>query len=84
MMGADFYESAGELRTNRRKGIPDVGIGSGCAIRGAIIDKNARIGNGVTIENRKGIEHADGKGYAIRDGIVVIAKNAVIPDGTTL
>lgn len=84
MMGADFYESAGELRANRRKGIPDVGIGPGCVIRGAIIDKNARIGNGVTIENPKGLEHADAKGYAIRDGIVVIAKNAVIPDGTAL
>jgi len=84
MMGADFYETPGELRTNRREKIPAVGIGAGSTIRGAIIDKNARIGENVTVENRQGLEHCDGEGYAIRDGIVVIEKNACIPGGTVI
>ena len=50
----------------------------------AIIDKNARIGDGVVIRNVEGVEEADGEGYCIRDGIVVILKNAVIPVGTVI
>ena len=84
MMGADFYEAPGDLRSNRRKGLPNVGIGAGSTIRGAIIDKNARIGEKVRIENTRRLERSEGKGYAIRDGIVVIEKSAVIPDHTVI
>ena len=47
-----------------------------------VIDKNARIGNGVRLVNEAGIEHADGDGYYIRSGIIVVPKGGIIPDGT--
>jgi len=85
MMGADFYETPEQKAENRHLGRPDVGVGRGSNIEGVIIDKNARIGEGVTIR-----PHAPDEGmvetenYVIRDGIVVIPKNAVIPDGTVI
>jgi len=65
-------------------GAPPVGIGEGSEIENAIIDKNARIGRNVKIGNREGVQEADGDGWAIRDGIVVIPKNSVVPDGTVI
>jgi glucose-1-phosphate adenylyltransferase len=65
-------------------GSPPVGIGEGTQIENAIIDKNARIGRNVRIVNAGGLEEADGEGWAIRDGIVVVPKNAIIPDGTVI
>jgi glucose-1-phosphate adenylyltransferase len=65
-------------------GDPAPGIGEGCEISNAIIDKNARIGRGVKICNESGVSEAEGEGWAIRDGIVVVAKNAVIPDGSVI
>jgi glucose-1-phosphate adenylyltransferase len=67
-----------------RPGEPPPGIGPGSEISGAIIDKNARIGRNVRICNERGVDEAEGEGWAIRDGIVVVAKNAVIPDGTVI
>jgi glucose-1-phosphate adenylyltransferase len=67
-----------------RPGDPPVGVGEGCEISNAIIDKNARIGRGVRICNERGVQEADGDGWAIRDGIVVVEKNAVVPDGTVI
>ena len=67
-----------------RPGDPPVGVGEGCEISNAIIDKNARIGRGVRICNELGVQEADGDGWAIRDGIVVVEKNAVVPDGTVI
>lgn len=78
VMGVDsYYPEAPE-------GSPPVGIGPGSRIENAIIDKNARIGRGVRILNRDGLDHADGDGWAIRDGIVVIPKNGIISDGTEI
>lgn len=65
-------------------GAPPVGIGEGSEIANAIIDKNARIGRNVRISNRDGVREATGDGWAIRDGIVVIPKNSVVPDGTVI
>jgi glucose-1-phosphate adenylyltransferase len=85
MMGADFYETPERKAENRRLGRPDVGIGRGCIIEGVIIDKNARIGEGVTIRpHSPGEEMLETENYIIRDGVVVIPKNAVIPDGTII
>jgi glucose-1-phosphate adenylyltransferase len=85
MMGADFYETAEQKAENRRLGQPDVGIGRGCTIEGAIIDKNSRIGEGVTIRSHPlDEEMVETENTVIRDGIVVIPKNAVIPDGTII
>ena len=81
IMGADYYESdkggtpAGEI---------PIGIGRDCVIEDAIIDKNARIGDGVVITPHDKDANSEGPGYYIRDGIVVIPKNAVIPPGTRI
>ena len=84
MMGADFYETPEDKKRNQQKGIPNIGIGPGCVIDNAIIDKNARIGKNVTIQNAKNIREAERDAYAIRDGIVVITKDAIIPAGTVI
>ncbi|MEE9616493.1 MAG: glucose-1-phosphate adenylyltransferase, partial [Anaerolineae bacterium] len=85
VMGADFYETPGRKAENRRRDRPDVGIGRGSIIEGAIIDKNARIGEGVTIRpHALGEDMAKAENYIIQDGIVVVPKNAVIPDGTII
>jgi len=84
MMGADFYQSIKEMEEEERQGIPRIGVGRDSFIRKAIIDKNARIGAGVKILNERGIENADGQGYYIRDGIVIVPKGATIPDGTVI
>jgi glucose-1-phosphate adenylyltransferase len=65
-------------------GSPPLGVGEGSVIEHAIIDKNARIGRNVTITNAAGRANTEGDGWAIRDGTVVIPKNAIIPDGTTI
>jgi len=85
MLGADFYETPERKAENRRLGRPDVGIGRGCVIEGAIIDKNARIGENVTIHPRSAdAESMEAENCVIRDGIVVIPKNAALPDGTVI
>lgn len=65
-------------------GSPEVGVAEGTVIRNAIIDKNARIGRDVKILNEAGLQEAEGDGWCIRDGIVVIPKNAIIPDGAVI
>lgn len=77
LMGADYYEddTSGKIR---------VGIGDGTEIDKAIVDKNARIGKNVIIRNLKNLRDHDGDNYFIRDGIVIITKNSVIPDGTKI
>ena len=77
IMGADHYPP----RHGRRRKVP-MGIGANCKISGAIIDKNARIGKNVAIRGSKRLPNSDGPGYAVRDGIVIVVKDAVIPDGT--
>ncbi len=85
IMGADYYElsAAGKAKIGASL---RVGIGSGSTIRGAIIDKNARIGSNVVIVNKDKVEEAnrEDEGFLIRNGIVVVIKNAVIPDGTVI
>jgi len=61
-----------------------VGIGSKSVIENAIIDKNARIGRNVRILNKEGVKEKDGNGYYIREGIVIVPKNGVIPDGMVI
>ncbi len=84
LMGADYFESRLDIDRCREAGIPPIGLGSGCEIRNAIIDKNARIGNGVKLINARGIERESAENYEIVDGILVVPKNAVIPDGTVI
>jgi glucose-1-phosphate adenylyltransferase len=86
IMGADFYQPSVEQQCNiQEKEIP-VGIGTDTIIRRAIIDKNARIGHDVKIINKDNVQEAEreNQGFYIRSGIVVVLKNAVIPDGTII
>jgi glucose-1-phosphate adenylyltransferase len=64
--------------------VPDIGIGDGCVIENAIIDKDCRIGSNVRIVNQKGVQEAESDNYVIREGIVVIPNDAVVPDGTVI
>jgi glucose-1-phosphate adenylyltransferase len=84
IMGADDYESPEDRKRNKAAGLPDVGIGAGTVIRNSIVDKNARIGKNCSITNKDKKENFDGPNYAIRDGIVVVPKGSVIPDGTVI
>jgi glucose-1-phosphate adenylyltransferase len=84
MMGADFYQTLEEMRADLECGRPRVGVGANCQIRGAIIDKNARIGERVNILNEERRLDYDGDGFIIRDGIVIIPKNALIRDGANI
>jgi glucose-1-phosphate adenylyltransferase len=84
ILGSDYYESEESVLKNEKEGKPRIGIGANCKIENAIIDKNARIGNNVTISPAGKAEKLDHEFYHIRDGIVVIPKNAVIPHGTVI
>ena len=84
IMGADYFESFEDLKTNVASGKPHIGVGAGSIIRRAIIDKNARIGKNVQLVNQHNVENADGENgcFFIREGIVIVPKNATIGDGT--
>jgi glucose-1-phosphate adenylyltransferase len=84
VMGADYFESAEEKARHEAMGVPPIGIGRDSEIRNAIIDKNARIGQGVRLINARGARDEKAESYCIVNGIIVVPKNAVIPDGTVL
>ncbi|MEY4885644.1 MAG: hypothetical protein RL151_953 [Bacteroidota bacterium] len=81
IMGTDFYETLDDMNNAVRKGIPKLGIGERCYIRNAIIDKNCRIGNDVRINGGHHLPNADHSLYAVKDGIIVVKKGAILPDG---
>ncbi len=82
--GADRYETEDERAANRLQRVPDLGVGDGCVIERAILDKDCRIGTDVRIVNERKLREAEGENYAIREGIVVVPKGAVVPDGTVI
>lgn len=84
IMGADYYETRANIRTNQAKKIPDMGIGNNSRIVGAIVDKNVHIGDHVNIENARKIEQLDAENYMIRDSIVIIPKGSILPSYTTI
>lgn len=83
-MGNDRYESQESIDRHAQEGHPRVGIGQNCRIENTIIDKNARIGDGVVISPKDKPETVDHDLYYIRDGIVIIPKGAIIPHGTVI
>ena len=83
-LGSDYYESQESVEQHEHEGKPRVGIGANCKIENAIIDKNARIGNNVKISPAGKPEKVDHELYYIRDGIIIIPKNAIIPHGTVI
>ena len=82
MMGNDYYESLDQIQTNNIENL--LGIGENCFIKNCIIDKNCRIGDHVKIEGGKHLEDTETDTYCVRDGIVVIKKDATIPKGTII
>ncbi|MDD5680116.1 MAG: glucose-1-phosphate adenylyltransferase [Candidatus Omnitrophica bacterium] len=84
IMGCDYYDTPDDVKNRQSKKIPSLGIGKNCIIKKAIIDKNVAIGDGVKILNQKKVKDFDGGNYCIRDGIVVIEKNSIIPSGTVI
>lgn len=86
LMGADYYEPFAERQSGMQQGGVPIGIGSDTTVRRAIIDKNARIGRNVRIINKDRVEEAEREedGFYIRSGIVVVLKNALIPDDTVI
>jgi glucose-1-phosphate adenylyltransferase len=86
VMGCDYFESSEERSLLRERGGIAMGIGQGTTVKGAIIDKNVRIGSNVTIINKDQIEEADRPelNFYIRNGIVVVVKNGTIADGTVI
>ncbi len=82
VMGADYYDQDHHRYAPVPPGTPPIGIGRNCNIRHAIIDKNARIGDGVVISPDGKPTDCDGPNFHIRDGIVVVPKNAVVPSGS--
>jgi glucose-1-phosphate adenylyltransferase len=78
LMGADYFEQ------EPPEGLPGIGIGEGTRISRAIVDKNARIGKNCVIKGSESLANVTEKDYSIVDGVVIILKGAVIPDGTRI
>lgn len=81
IMGSDYYETLDEMLHSVERGIPKVGIGERCYIKNTIIDKNCRIGNDVRINGGDHLANTDHSLYTVKDGIVVVKKGAILPDG---
>jgi glucose-1-phosphate adenylyltransferase len=77
MMGADYYEKHNKKNAN-------LGVGNGCIINNAILDKNVRIGNNVVMDYQGSEKNVDKGKYHIVDGIVIIPKGTIIPDNTKI
>jgi glucose-1-phosphate adenylyltransferase len=81
LLGADYYEA--DAHGSGHAGVP-IGIGQDSVLDRVIVDKNARIGRGVRLVNERGVQDADAGHYYIRNGIIVVPKGAVVPDGTVV
>jgi glucose-1-phosphate adenylyltransferase len=84
LMGSDFYETLADIDADQKNGIPLLGIGQRCHIENAIIDKDCRIGNDVKVIGGNHLADADNELYTIKEGVVVIKKGAVLPNGYTI
>jgi len=84
LLGCDYYESLESILEHQKGGTPPIGVGANCRIDNTIVDKNARIGNNVVISPAGKPEKMDHTNYYIRDGIVIVPKNGVIPHGMVI
>jgi glucose-1-phosphate adenylyltransferase len=82
LLGADFYETDDEAPA--RAGGPRLGVGRGVILDRVIVDKNARIGDGARLTNSDAVDHADGNGYYIRNGVIIVPKDGVVQPGTCI
>jgi glucose-1-phosphate adenylyltransferase len=84
IMGSDKYQVLEEMEVDLQNKKPWIGIGDRCVITNAILDKNCRIGNDVQIIGGAHLPDSDHALYTVKDGIVVVKKGAIIPDGTII
>lgn len=84
LMGSDYYETIDDIAEYNKKGVPAMGLGENCHIKNAILDKNVRVGNRVTIVGGDHLKEEETAQYKIVDGVVVIKKDAIIPNGTVI
>lgn len=84
LMGNDYYETLADIAADHEHGLPQLGVGNRCFIRNAIVDKNCRIGDDVRITGGSHLEDGDTPLYTVREGIIVVKKGAVIPNGFTI
>jgi len=80
-MGNDFYQNLEEISSNAYNHIINIGIGERCFINNTIVDKNCRIGNDVRLNGGRHLEDVNTPLYTVKDGIIVVKKGAVLPDG---
>ncbi len=81
VIGSSKYQDLAELEEDEKQGIPYLGVGKNCSIENAIIDQNARIGDNVIIKGGKHLDDIKEDAYVVKDGIVVVKKGAIIPNG---
>ena len=84
MMGGDDLKTLDEKPISKNGRIPEVGIGENCRISNAIIDKNARIGNNVVLSPKGKPDHYEEGAVYVRDGVLIVTKNGIVPDGTVI
>jgi glucose-1-phosphate adenylyltransferase len=84
LLGCDYYESDSSISQFESSGIPRIGVGPNTKIQNAIVDKNARIGENCVISPEGKPENMDHPLYYIRDGIVIVPKNGIIPSNTII
>ena len=84
IIGADRFETDEERAANQKRGLPNYNVGHNCHIERALLDKDCRVGNSVTINYRGTPQNVDGDCFYIRDGIVVIPKGMAVPDGKVI
>ena len=84
LMGNDYYQNLEEIKTNNEHQIINIGIGERCFISNTIVDKNCRIGNDVRLNGGKHLADTNTNLYTVKDGIIVVKKGAILPDGFTV
>lgn len=84
MMGSDFYQTLEDIEQARTTDAPAMGVGEGCHIENAILDKNCCIGDNVRITGGHHLEDGDYPAYSVRDGIIVVKKRALLESGTVI
>jgi glucose-1-phosphate adenylyltransferase len=84
IMGNDYYETLADIALDQAHGLPQLGVGNRCQIQNAIIDKNCRVGDDVRIMGGNHLDDGDTALYTIKEGIIVLKKGAIIPNGFTI
>jgi glucose-1-phosphate adenylyltransferase len=84
LMGSDYYETIHDILEIQEQGIPQLGVGNRCFIQNVIVDKNVRIGDDVRIIGGTHLADEDTPLYTIKEGIIVLKKGGILPNGFTM